>query len=204
MSVFDIPQVFQVSYEYELPIGRDKALGSNLNPILNTIVGGWQTSGIWTISDGRPLTLTGSHASIPTYGQRPNLSAPLQRSSTSYQGSSEWSPKYGQTASYFSNPNALSVPPDFTFGNAPRTTTSVLSPGTRNAELALFKEFPMTRVREGMRLEFRAEATNALNHPQFKPPNTNAASGTYGQIVPNGPVTLSSPRELQLGLKVYF
>ncbi len=90
------------------------------------------------------------------------------------------------------------------FGNAPRTTTSVLTPGTRNAELALFKEFPLTRVREGMRLEFRAEATNALNHPQFKAPNTNAASGTYGQIVPNGPVTLSSPRELQLGLKVYF
>jgi hypothetical protein len=60
-------------------------------------------------------------------------------------------------------------------------------------------------VHEGMRLEFRAEATNALNHPQFKAPNTNAASGTYGQIVPgsNG-VTINSPRELQLGLKVYF
>ena len=126
VSVFDIPQVFQVSYEYELPIGRDKALGGNMNPILNTIVGGWQTSGIWTISDGRPLTLTGSHASIPTYGQRPNLSAPLQRSSTSYEGLVNGLPNTGQAASYFSNPNALSVPPDFTFGNAPRTTTSVL------------------------------------------------------------------------------
>ncbi|HSY91973.1 MAG TPA: carboxypeptidase regulatory-like domain-containing protein [Candidatus Binatus sp.] len=203
VSVFDIPQVFQVSYVYELPIGRGKALGGNMNPILNTIVGGWQTSGIVTISDGRPLTLTGSHASIPTYGQRPNLSAPLQRSSTSYQHLVNG--LAAPTASYFANPNALSVPPDFTFGNAPRTTTSVLSPGTRNAELALFKEFPMERVHEGMRIEFRAEATNALNHPQFKAPNTNAASGTYGQIVQgsNG-VTLSSARELQLGLKVYF
>jgi len=204
VSVFDIPQVFQLSYEYELPIGREKALGGNMNPTLNFIVGGWQTSGIWTISDGRPLTLTGSHASIPTYGQRPNLSAPLQRSSTSYQNLVNGLPNTASGASYFSNPGALTVPPDFTFGNAPRTTTSVLSPGTRNAELALFKEFPMTRVHEGMRMEFRAEATNALNHPQFKPPNTNAASGTYGQIVPNGPVTISSPRELQLGLKLYF
>jgi hypothetical protein len=104
-------------------------------------------------------------------------------------------------ASYFSNPGALSVPDDFTFGNAPRTTASVLSPGTRNAELALFKEFS---IHEGIRLEFRAEATNALNHPQFKAPNSNATSGTYGQISTNGGVTVSSPRELQLGLKLYF
>ncbi len=200
-SLFDLPQLFQLSYEYELPIGRGKALGGNLNPILNTIVGGWQTSGIWTIGDGRPLTLEGSHASIPTYGQRPNLSAPLQRSSTSYQHLVNGLPNTASNASYFSNPGALSVPPDFTFGNAPRTTASVLSPGTRNAELALFKEFS---IHEGIRLEFRAEATNALNHPQFKAPNSNAASGTFGQITTNGPVTVSSPRELQLGLKLYF
>jgi hypothetical protein len=215
VSVFDLPQLFQLSYVYELPIGRDKALGGTMNPILNVIVGGWQTSGIWTISDGRPLTLTitssGPLAPIPTYGQRPNLSAPLQRSSTSYQHLVNGLPNTAQTASYFSNPGVLSVPPDFTFGNAPRTTTSVLSPGTRNAELALFKEFPLGMVHEGMRLEFRAEATNALNHPQFKPPNMNVASGTFGQIVPgsafspgSGPVTINSPRELQLGLKVYF
>jgi Carboxypeptidase regulatory-like domain len=211
VSVFDIPQLFQVSYEYELPIGRDKALGGGMNPILNAIVGGWQTSGIWTVSDGRPLPLTGSVSAIPTYGQRPNLSAPLLRSSTSYQNLVNGLQNTAQTASYFSNPDALTVPPAFTFGNAPRTTTSVLSPGTRNAELALFKEFPLTRVHEGTRLEFRAEATNALNHPQFKAPNSNAASGTFGQIVPSGGfspgsglVTINSPRELQLGLKVYF
>jgi hypothetical protein len=211
VSVFDIPQVFQVSYEYELPVGRDQALGGTMNPILNAIVGGWQTSGIWTVSDGRPLPLTGSVTSIPTYGQRPNLSAPLKRSSTSYQNLVNGLENTAQGASYFSNPDALSVPPAFTFGNAPRTTTSVLSPGTRNAELALFKEFPMGLVHEGMRLEFRAEATNALNHPQFKAPNTNAASGTFGQIVPSGGfspsaglVTINGPRELQLGLKLYF
>jgi len=211
VSVFDIPQVFQVSYVYELPIGRDKAFGSSMSPILNAIVGGWQTSGIWTVSDGRPLTLNGSVSAIPTYGQRPNLSAPLQRSSTSYQSLVNGLPNTSQAASYFSNPGVLSVPPAFTFGNAPRTTTSVLTPGTRNAELALFKEFPIARVHEGMRVEFRAEATNALNHPQFKAPNTDAASGTFGQIVPGGGfspgsglVTINSPRELQLGLKVYF
>ena len=182
-----------------------------MNPVLNGIVGGWQTSGIVTVSDGRPLTLTGSLYSIPTYGQRPNLSEPLRRSSTSYQQSIGTASNPNPT-SYFANPGALSVAPDFTFGNAPRTTTSVLSPGIRNAELSLFKEFPMGMVHEGMRLEFRAEATNALNHPQFRPPSTNVEnSGTFGQIIPgtafspgSGPVTVNSPRELQLGLKLYF
>ena len=208
VSVFNLPQIFQISYEYELPIGRDKAIGGTLNPVLNAIVGGWQTSGIVTIADGRPLTLAGSHASIPTYGQRPDLSAPLRRSSNSYQSLISGLPNTSATASYFSNPGVLTVSPDFTFGNAPRATDSVLSPGTRNAELALFKEFP---IHEAMRLEFRAEATNALNHPQFKPPNADAASGTYGQIAPgggfspgSGAVTINSPRELQLGLKLYF
>ncbi|HET9406079.1 MAG TPA: carboxypeptidase regulatory-like domain-containing protein [Candidatus Sulfotelmatobacter sp.] len=209
VSVFDIPQLLQLSYEYELPIGRGKAFGGNWNPILNAIVGGWRTSGIWTVSDGRPLTLTGSNASIPTYGQRPNLSAPLKRSSTSYQRLINGLPNTAPTASYFSNPNALSVAPNFTFGNAPRTITSVLSPGIRNAELALFKEF---QIREGIQIEFRAEATNALNHPQFIPPDTDITSGTFGQIVPggggfssgSGAVTINSPRELQLGLKLYF
>jgi hypothetical protein len=212
VSVFDIPQLFQLSYEYELPVGRGKALGGAMNPILNAVVGGWQTSGIVTISDGRPLALTGSHASIPTYGQRPNLSAPLRRSSTSNQQLINGLQNTASTASYFSNPGALSVAPDFTFGDAPRTTTSVLSPGIRNAELSLFKEFALARIHEGMRLEFRAEATNALNHPQFRPPSTNVENpATFGQIVPgsafspgSGAVTVNSPRELQLGLKLYF
>ena len=206
VSVFDIPQVFQFSYVYEFPLGRGKAFGSNLHPILNAIVGGWQTSGIWTISDGRPLVLLGSNASIPTYGQRPNLSAPLKRSSTSYQKSIATT-NNPNPVSYFSNPGVLTVAPDFTFGNAPRTTTSVLSPGTRNSDLALFKEFPLAKVHEGMRLEFRAEANNALNHPQFVPPDTDAKHGTYGQIVPSnvtGKLTVNGPRELQLGLKLYF
>jgi hypothetical protein len=205
VSVFDIPQVFQLNYDYEFPLGRGKAFGGNMNPVLNAIVGGWQTSGIWTISDGRPLPLTGSRDSIPTYGQRPNLLAPLKRSSSSYQRligtTNNPSP-----ANYFANPGDLQVPDSFTFGDAPRTTTSVLSPGTRDTSLALFKEFPLARVREGMRLEFRAEASNALNHPQFKAPDTDAAHGsTFGTIVTStGSVTIGSPRELQLGLKLYF
>jgi len=57
LSTFDIPRVLQLSYVYELPIGRNKRFGANMHPVLDAIVGGWQTNGIWRFNDGRPFAL---------------------------------------------------------------------------------------------------------------------------------------------------
>ena len=56
LSTFDIPHVVQFSYSYDLPFGRNRAFLGNMSPVLEAIVGGWKTSGIWRIADGRPLT----------------------------------------------------------------------------------------------------------------------------------------------------
>jgi len=45
LSTFDIPQVVQFSYSYDLPFGRHRAFLSNMSPVLEAIVGGWKTSG---------------------------------------------------------------------------------------------------------------------------------------------------------------
>jgi hypothetical protein len=180
-----------------LPIGKGKAFGSNMNPVLEAIVGGWQTNGIWTISSGNPLAPEEINSNpIPTYGQRPSLTATLQRAS----GSPERHvTNCDSCTSYFSNPDALTQTADFTLGNAPRTIASVRAPGQRNANLSLFKEFPLPR--ESMRLEFRAEAFNAFNHPFFNPPSVRVGSGRFGKVssTPDG-----SERQVQLGLKLYF
>ena len=55
VSVFSIPQVFQLSYVWEFPVGRGRLLGRNMNPIANAIIGGWQTNGIIRLDDGRPI-----------------------------------------------------------------------------------------------------------------------------------------------------
>jgi hypothetical protein len=89
---------------------------------------------------------------------------------------------------------------DFTMGNAPRTITSVRQPGTRNSSMSFFKEFPLSIVREGMRLEFRFEAFNVFNHPHFAGPNTTLGGGGFGQTTR----LIASQREVQLGLKIYF
>lgn len=201
VSVYDIPQILQFSYVYELPVGRGRHFGANMNSILNLLVGGWQTNGIIRIDDGRPIIpLLGNGTAIPTYGQRPDLIARLQRGSSSPEASADTN---ATPASYFANPGALSYDPNldnFTFGTAPRTISSVRQPGARDVSMSLFKEFPLSKVREGMRLEFRAESFNTFNHPHFQGPHTTVGSSNFGTISS----TVNDPRQLQLALKLYF
>jgi len=214
-SIFDIPHVWQLSYVYELPVGRGRTFGRNMNSVLNAIVGGWQTNGIIRIDNGRPIlpllntTIAGGNQSkIPTFGQRPILTGTLQRASGSPEQASVTNPDPNSTVSYFANssvanPGVLqdteAVAP-FTLGNAPRTISSVRQPGARDASMSLFKDFPLAKVREGMRLQFRAESFNTFNHPHFGGPNTLVGNPNFGKIT----FTVSSPRELQLALKLYF
>jgi len=200
VSVFNIPQVLQVSYVYQLPVGRGRLLGRNMNHILDAIVGGWQTNGIIRINDGRPIipTLVNGGTPLPTYNQRPNLTGRISRAS----GPPERSVQNGSFTgtSYFANPNALSTPNNFTFGTAPRTIATALQPGAENFDMSVFKEFSLSRIREGVRGEFRAEAFNTFNHPQFQGPDATVGSSTFGLITS----TVNNPRELQLALKIYF
>jgi hypothetical protein len=191
VSQFDIPHVFQFSYVYQFPLGRGKRFGGHMNPVLDAVVGGWQTNGIWRFDNGMPLSLTVSNSRpLPTYGaQRPNLLNTLGRNN-----GQDW------LNQYFANPQDVVTPPPFTVGNAPREISTVRAPGTSTSALSLFKIFALDALREGSRIEFRAEAFNALNHPQFAPPNLVAGSGAFGKVTAQA----NSPRQMQLALKLYF
>jgi hypothetical protein len=190
VSQYDIPQVFQLSYVYEIPVGRGKRFGSNWNGVVNAVLGGWQTNGLWRFDNGMPVALSVSNSrALPTYGsQRPNLIGPLTRNS-----GSDW------LNQYFANPQNAVTPAPFTVGNAPRTVPTARVPGTATSALSFFKQFKMP-LGEGSQLEFRAEAFNALNHPQFAGPNTTVGSSAFGKVTSQA----NSPRQAQLGLKLYF
>ena len=196
-SVYNIPHTLQFSFVYELPVGRGMHFGSKMHPALNAVVGGWQLNGIIRMDNGRPI-IPGldSRNAIPTFGQRPNLSAALKRGSGRPQDSTD--PNTG--TSYFANPVALSQPNANTFGSAARTIGSVRQPGARDVSMSLFKDFSMAAIREGMRLQFRLESFNTFNHPHFAGPNGNVGASDFGFISS----TVNSPRELQLALKFYF
>jgi hypothetical protein len=190
VSQFDIPQVLQFSYVYQLPLGKGKQFGGNMHPVLDAVLGGWQTNGLWRFDNGMPLALgLSTSRALPTYGgQRPNLVGPLTRND-----SANW------LNQYFANPQNAVTPAPFTVGNAPREIATARVPGTATSALSLFKQFALPK-REGAKVEFRAEAFNALNHPQFNAPNLTVGSSAFGKVTSQA----NSPRQVQLGLKLYF
>lgn len=200
LSQFDISQVFQFSYVYEIPIGRGRRFGRNMNPVLNAFIGGWQTNGIWRFDTGQPIIVTlNGGTSIPTWGpQRPITLAPLKRASglnlNQYFACAPPAPGAVPCS------EVLAAPDAYGFGNTPKVQPNLRAPGTRTGALSLFKEFSLEPLREGARLEFRAEAFNALNHPQFSPPASTFGNDDFGVITQQA----NHPRELQLALKMYW
>lgn len=193
LSTFDIPFVYQFTYTYDLPVGRGKALLGNMPAVLDTIIGGWKTNGVWRISYGRPLSFfTYDGTSLPTYGgQRPNITAKPVRSKGK---DSSW------INNYFANPEVFQLPPIYKFGNAPRATGMIRSPVAFNTNMSIDKDFSLAKLREGMTFELRLEAENALNHPVFGTPDTSVDDPNFGVIS----YTSNSPRQVQLGGKISF
>ena len=193
LSTFDIPYVYQFSYTYDLPVGRGKALLTHMPAVLDAMIGGWKTNGVWRISYGRPLPFfTYDGVSLPTYGgQRPNITGRLKRTRGK---DSDW------INNYIANPQDLQLPPIYAFGNAPRATGMVRTPTAFNTNMSVEKEFSLARLHEGMNFELRLEAENALNHPVFGTPDTSVDDPNFGVIS----YTSNSPRQVQLGGKFTF
>jgi hypothetical protein len=193
LSTFDIPNVIQFSYSYDLPFGHGRMMLGNMPRWAEAVVGGWKTNGIWRIADGRPLTFSVADGNpIPTYGnQRPNLVGTPKRSR------SDWVDNYfaGNTAK--NHPGFLR-PDDFTLGSAPRALGSIRSPWSFTTDLSLSKQFP---IREEMNVEFRLEAQNAFNHPVFGTPDTSVDDGNFGAIFNTSG---NGPRQIQLAIKFNF
>ena len=193
LSEWDIPQTFQISYVYQLPFGKGKRWGGTWNSILNGFLGGWQTSGMWRFDSGQPISLGATGGTAPWGYSAGN---PNQNGTLKVNPKSKWF-----TDGYFANAaDVLSIPPDYTIGNASRMEPNVRLPGTRNATLSVFKEFSLNKLREGSKLEFRAEAFNGLNHPQFGNVANTFGTDNFGDVQSQ----VNTPREMQMALKLYF
>ncbi|HKA01334.1 MAG TPA: hypothetical protein VKE70_32695, partial [Candidatus Solibacter sp.] len=93
---------------------------------------------------------------------------------------------------------ALANPPRYVFGNAGRFLPENRGPGLHTWDVSFAKSFP---IREALRLDFRAETFNLLNHPNFlmDPQATFFGRPQFGTITQT-----ESPRWVQLALKLYF
>jgi hypothetical protein len=184
LSQFNVSQRLVASFVYELPFGAGKPVANS--GIVSKIVGGWQLGGIVTFAAGTPIngTQLGDTANLGNLGNQMDATGispiPANRTAQQY---------WNKAAFDYSNPELNWRP-----GNLGRNT--LLTPGRSNLDASLARNI---RLHENHALNFRFEAFNATNHPNWNAPSTDPRSSTFGIIT-----SARTMRQLQLALKYTF
>ncbi len=189
---FDVRNRFVASYLYDLPFGTGHRLATH-NAIVDHIIGDWNWSGIVTLSSGTWFTVTDGNADFANSDgqQRPDFVPGVKANS-----------KPCLPGTFF-NTCAFQNPALGSFGNV--SLNSLEGPSDKNVDFALEKKIPLGESRH---IEFRAEAFNAFNHPNFQfaaPGPQNSINSTIMGTPSFGSLTgANAPRLLQLALKIYY
>jgi len=205
-------QIFNVAYSVELP-------KFTANHYAGGFINGWQVSGITQIQSGPDLTANASGNFSMTLNGATLPSAPGQViSNVSLLGTPDiqlnpiltCNPTSNLGPHQYINPSCFAAPTQVG-QNGPTVLPAIYGPAFFNADLGLFKNFP---IKESMKLQFRVDAFNFLNHPLWSFNGTNLTLG-FSQATPGGPLTLNTPlfgtvtekqgnRIIQLAVKFYF
>ena len=161
----DLPQNLAISLLYELPVGTGRDFNID-NRLLNGFIGGWQVNGIFSYTSGIPYNL-GISSDIANTGNsggerldkigNPKLSNPTRN---------EWF-----------NTAAYAVPAPYTFGSEGRN--DLRQDAYNDLDASVFKVFP---IKEQVRLEFRMEGFNSLNHLTYGAPGTSFGTPSFGKV----------------------
>lgn len=214
-SDFDARNHFTLSGLYDLPFKGNRAIS------------GWRVGSIITLQSGNPLNIIAGNPSVGGLAAssftgvgtlRPDLIGPLPSVSAAIlpSGKVQWFPGFAQSlcdptkasacplGANFALPVALVGGADvFHFGNLGRN--ALLGPDFKNVDFSLSKT---TKITEHLSNEFRVEAFDVFNHPNFANPGTTAQvnSTTFGLIsaTRNPTGDAGSSRQLQFAMKLIF
>jgi hypothetical protein len=188
----DRPQQLAVSWTYELPFGKGKAIGGQASGVVNQLIGGWKVSGIQNYFAGRPIRVT-SRATIPFANAIWPNRVPDQPLGVTSCG--DYDPGDPARNRYL-NSNAFATPAPFTFGNISQLP-NIRVCGYMEENFGIDKEFP---IREGTTIRFGSLFQNAFNRVNWRTLNTDtgntASFGKYQDSYPG--------RNIQFYLRVDF
>ena len=178
------------NFLYELPIGKGKMLLRNAPGWLNQVVGGWQVSSVIRFRTGLPTAVAGDLAYNANYwlSSLAIVNGPVKTGVGIDQNGNP---------SIFGNTGASGSFEDELPGHS-GTRAAVRLASLFNTDLTLAKSFRLPR--EGMRLQFRAEAFNAFNNVNFNNPSLSLTSPlTFGEFQ-----GVMDPRVMQFALRLEF
>jgi len=196
-SSFDRNHSLAINLIYDIPFFR------NSGRVTRNVLGGWTVSAITQYQSGTPFSVgttddfagvgTGSGTQYWVVSGNPELSRDQRKFSNSASDSNYWFA--------IRNPDGTPIftrPVAGTFNNQ-SVRNIIYGPGFQNHSLALSKDF---RIRETHKIQFRGEAYNWPNHPNWRTPSTDFAnpnSSTFGKV--NGK---DSQRQIQVALHYSF
>jgi hypothetical protein len=164
-----------VSGAYELPFGNGRKMLDHAGRLVNGVFGGWSLNSIVNINSGSAMVFTSGDPFVMTGDPTKNV-----------------------PAGYAFNPAAFGDLPSFTAFNGPATFAGVNGPGSWNIDSNLSKSFV---VREGMKLQFRAEAYNLTNSIVWSSASAAYHDSTFGQ---ENLYQANVGRSMQYSLKLFF
>ncbi len=179
---YDIPHVFQMGFVYELPAGKGKKYATS--GVARWVLGDWQINGVFAAFQGRPFTVGAAQGALNAPGN--TQTADQVKPVVEKPGG------IGQGMPFY-DPTAFAAPVGVRFGTSGRNL--LRGPGAVNLDLGVFRHFA---IREGYRLEFRAEAANFSNTPHFNNPGSNISGANFMAVTSAVP----DQRQVRLGLRL--
>lgn len=183
VSALDQTHVWAMSSVYELPFGKGKRYATS-SRLLDLVAGGWNLQGTWQAQSGRPL----AWGNILFNGNVKDI--PLSRDA---RNADRW---FNTEAGFNRSPAAQLVSNYRTF---PLRLNGVRAPGINMVNLSVLKNFT---IREGFKLQFRAEAVDAFNETPLTAPSVSPVAGDFGQINTIG--AGNTQRRITLGGKLIW
>ncbi|MGI8741415.1 MAG: carboxypeptidase regulatory-like domain-containing protein [Bryobacteraceae bacterium] len=182
LSDMDRPNVISATGLWEIPVGRGRRFWTNLPRPLNAAIGDWQLNFTELHQSGAPL-LWGN---IILNGDIHNIPLPADQRSAE---------RWFNTNAGFNTVSAQQLANNLrTF---PLRFNGIRAEGQTQWNFSLIRNYQVT---ERVRVQFRGECYNALNHPVFAAPNTTVTSTAFGTVTSD----VSEPREFQFALKLVF
>ena len=185
LSDFNVAHRFVFSLSYDLPFGKGKMFADSASWLTDALIGGWELQTVTSFQTGTPRTVTANIGVSNSDGEdRPDTVGNISTVPAN-QGPNNWI-----------NSLAFQTAIAGTYGNTGRNT--ITTSNVTSVDLSLFKDFAIT---ERAKLQFRAEAFNLPNHPNFRSDslNTSWGSANFGQYSAARP-----SRQLQMALKLIF
>jgi hypothetical protein len=191
---FDTTHNFKLGMVYELPFGKGKRFLSK--GVTSAVLGNWRVSTLHYYASGLPVSL-GTSVNFPIFGGR---NAPTITTYDGWRGAQAGGSFDPQTDRFFQPSSFFGPQPTDRPGNETRYNPKLRQFPNFNENVSLGKTFP---IKEKLRMDFRAEAFNVFNRVRFGTGPTQLQDPNLGKLTGAGDL-LNTPRQMQLGLKLYW